>query len=170
MSIQPGGAAGNEEAYHHDDSANDVGLIARHVDARECHVGRADLERDDEVAEGREREWHDAQEYHDRAMHGAEGIASRGADHAAGSDVAEHPFEDAAHDGKRFAGYAMDQRIIIIRKKPNCRNSSAVTPCWMPMTLWSVEKTSLVPEAQLAVVGIVGARMRESVGDCLRAH
>ena len=43
--------------------------------------------------------------------------------------------------GTGSPGYASCQRIIIIRKKPNSRKHSAVTPYWMPMTLWSVEKT-----------------------------
>ena len=38
-------------------------------------------------------------------------------------------------------GYASCQRMIIIRQKPKSRNSKPVTAYWMPMTLWSTEKT-----------------------------
>ena len=44
-------AAGDEEAGEHDQPADHVGLVARHVDAREGHVRRADLQRHDVIAE-----------------------------------------------------------------------------------------------------------------------
>ncbi len=40
-------------------------------------------------------------------------------------------------------GYASCQRISIIRQNPKNRKASPVTAYWMPMTLWSTEKTYL---------------------------
>ena len=67
-----GRAPGNEEAREHHRAAHEVAPVARHVDAREGHVGRADLQRQHEVAEAADRERHDAQEHHDRPVHRAE--------------------------------------------------------------------------------------------------
>ena len=69
-----GGAAGNEEADEHDNAANHVKLVARHVHARESHVRRPNLQRDQVVAERAEGQGHDSQKDHDRAVHRAEGI------------------------------------------------------------------------------------------------
>ncbi len=66
-----GRAARNEEADQHDDAADEERLVARHVDLRERHVRRADLQRHDEIAEGREGQRHDPEEDHDRAVHRA---------------------------------------------------------------------------------------------------
>ena len=45
--------------------------------------------------------------------------------------------------GSALPGKASCQRISIISQKPKNRNSSPVTAYWMPITLWSVEKTYL---------------------------
>ena len=66
-----GGAAGNEKTDEHDDAADKERLVAGHVDLREGHVRRADLERHDEIPEGGEGDRHDAEEDHDRAVHRA---------------------------------------------------------------------------------------------------
>ena len=62
--VQPAwaGAARDEEAGQHDHAAEHIGLVARHVDAREGHVRRADLQRHDVVAERREGQRHDGHE------------------------------------------------------------------------------------------------------------
>ena len=52
-------------------AAEKESLVARHVDFREGHVRRPDLERHDEISEGGKGNWNDAEEDHDRAMHGA---------------------------------------------------------------------------------------------------
>ena len=66
-----GRAARNEKADQHDDATDKERLVARHVDLRESHVRRADLERHDEIAESGEGDRHDAEEDHDRAVHRA---------------------------------------------------------------------------------------------------
>src|SRR5205823_12853773 len=66
-----GRTAGNKETDEHDDAADKKGLIARHVDLRISHVRRADLERHDEITEGRERDRNNPEEDHDRAVHRA---------------------------------------------------------------------------------------------------
>ena len=43
--------------------------------------------------------------------------------------------------GIGWNGYASCQRMTIIKMKPNIRNSRPVTAYWMPITLWSTEKT-----------------------------
>ena len=65
------GAARNEEADQHDEATEEKRLVARHVDFRKGHIRRADLERHDEIPEGGERDRHDAEEDHDRAVHRA---------------------------------------------------------------------------------------------------
>ena len=42
--------------------------------------------------------------------------------------------------GIALPGKASCQRISSMRLKPKSRNSRAVKPYWMPMTLWSCEK------------------------------
>ena len=66
------GAARHEEAGEHDAAADEVHPVARHVELGERHVGRADHQRHHVVAEAADRQRHDAQEHHDRAVHGAE--------------------------------------------------------------------------------------------------
>ena len=66
------GAARHEEAGEHDDAAEEVHPVAHHVELGERHVGRADLQRHHEVAEAADRERHDAEKHHDRAVHRAE--------------------------------------------------------------------------------------------------
>ncbi len=46
-------------------------LVARHVDFREGHVRRADLERHDKISEGGKRHRHNPEKDHDRAVHRA---------------------------------------------------------------------------------------------------
>ena len=58
-----------------------------------------------------------------------------GADSGPKSDCSKFPTI-----GIVWSGYAMDQRIIIIRANPKSMKSRDITPYWMPMTLWSVEK------------------------------
>ena len=72
------GAARQEEARQHDDAAEEEELVARHVDPRERHVRRADLERQHEVAEAADGERHDAEEDHDGAVHRAELVVEVG--------------------------------------------------------------------------------------------
>ena len=67
-----GRAARHEKARQHDDAANPERPEAGRVDLRKRHVRRADLQRHDKIAEGRERHRHDAEENHDRSMHRAE--------------------------------------------------------------------------------------------------
>ena len=69
-----GRAARNEEAGEHDDTADDKRLVTGHVEAREGHVRRADLQRDDEIGKRHEGQGHDRQKHHDRPVHRPEGI------------------------------------------------------------------------------------------------
>ena len=43
--------------------------------------------------------------------------------------------------GTASPGWAICQRMTSIRQNPKNRKHRAVMPYWMPMTLWSVEKT-----------------------------
>ncbi len=43
--------------------------------------------------------------------------------------------------GTGLNGKASCHRMIIIKVKPNSRKSIAVMAYWMPITLWSCEKT-----------------------------
>ena len=69
-----GRAARNEEAAEHQDRADEEENDAAHVQAGEGHVDRADLQRHDEIAEGGKGDGDDAEEHHDRAVHGAERV------------------------------------------------------------------------------------------------
>ena len=53
-------------------------------------------------------------------------------------------------------GKASCHRMIIIREKPNSRKSMAVIAYWMPITLWSTEKTYV--RRKLSFVFVVGVR------------
>ena len=91
-------AAGNEKAHQHHHAAKKKRMIARHVDARKRHVRRADHERHDVVAKRGERQRHDAEENHDRAVHRAEGIVKVGGNRAAGRRLAEDFFQQRPDD------------------------------------------------------------------------
>ena len=83
--VQPvGGAARREEAGQHDHAAGEVEPVAGQVQPRERHVGRADLQRHDVVAERAEGQRHDAEEHHDGAVHRAEPVVELGRDRAPG--------------------------------------------------------------------------------------
>src|ERR1700730_4591820 len=84
-----GRAARNEEAADHDDAANRKRPEAGRVHFWECHVRRADLERNDEVAECRKCQRHDAEKDHDRAVHSAERIVTFWRHHAVGKRADE---------------------------------------------------------------------------------
>ena len=84
-------------------AADHVGLVARHVDAREGHVRRSDLQRHDVVAERGEGQRHDGQEHHDRAVHRAEGIVKVRRHDALGRHVAEDRGQQRAHQRHRLA-------------------------------------------------------------------
>ena len=75
-------AAHDKERDHHEDATDEEAPEARHIDPRESHVGRADLQRHHEIAEGREGHRHNAEEHHDRAVHGAERIIAVRRQHA----------------------------------------------------------------------------------------
>ena len=84
---RPAGARGalrHEEARQHHDAADEVHPVAHHVELGERHVGRADLQRHHEVAEPADRERHDAEEDHDRAVHRPELVVELGQHDAAG--------------------------------------------------------------------------------------
>jgi hypothetical protein len=72
------GAARHHEARKHHDAADEVDPIAHHIELGERHIGRADLQRRDEVAEAAHRERHDAEEHHDGAVHRAELVVELG--------------------------------------------------------------------------------------------
>ena len=65
-------AARREEAGEHDYATHEVHPVARHVELGKRHVGRPDLERDDEVAEAADRKRYNPEKHHDGAVHGAE--------------------------------------------------------------------------------------------------
>ena len=64
----------HEERGAHDYSAEKIDPIANHVQLREGHVHRPDLEGRDVVSESSEAERHDAEEDHDGAVHGTEHV------------------------------------------------------------------------------------------------
>ena len=101
-------AAGDEEACQHDHAAGEKTLEADHVDAREGHVRRADLQRHDVVAEGREGERHNREEDHDGAVHGAERVVEVRRHDAAGNHhlalFAQNPLQENTDQGNGLAG------------------------------------------------------------------
>ena len=76
------------------DAAAEVHPVAHHVELRERHVGRADLERHHEVAETADRQRHDAEKHHDRAVHRAELVVELGEHDAARRLVGPEPAAD----------------------------------------------------------------------------
>ena len=97
-------AARNEEAHQHDQAAEKIRLITRHVDARKRHVRRANHQRHHVIAERRERQRHDAEKHHDRPVHRAEGIVKLRRNRAvAGHRRPEHFFQQRAEQRNRLA-------------------------------------------------------------------
>jgi hypothetical protein len=88
--------SGDEEADQHDHAADDEGPVAQHVELRERHVGRADLQRHEVVAEAADRKRYHAEENHHGAVHGPELVVELG-EHDAVRRV--RLAEQAAQDG-----------------------------------------------------------------------
>ena len=74
------GAAFDEERREDDDRREQEDLVAEPIDPREHHVVRADHERDQVVAEGRDQDRHRDPEDHDRAVVGHERVVVGGRD------------------------------------------------------------------------------------------
>ena len=91
-------AARNEKAHKHHHAASRKGLVAGHVDARESHVHRADLQWHHVVAERGKGQWHHRQEHHDRAVHGPEGVVEIRGHHATLGHITEHRLQHPTHD------------------------------------------------------------------------
>ena len=72
------GPAGDEKAAEHREATEDEAPVARHVDLREGHVRRPDLERQHEISESADGEGHHAEEDHDGAVHRAELVVELG--------------------------------------------------------------------------------------------
>ena len=75
--VRPAGFRGSgfhEERGAHDDTTDQVDPVADHVQLREGHVHRTDLEGRNVVSEGTETKRHNAEEDHDRAVHRTEHI------------------------------------------------------------------------------------------------
>ena len=83
------GAPFDKEANEHDQPADDVSLIAGHVDARKGHIRRPDLQGDDEIAKGGKGRWHDRHEHHNGPVHCAERIVQVGRNYSFGGSVTE---------------------------------------------------------------------------------
>ena len=97
-------AAGNEKAHQHDQAAEHISLVTRHVHARKRHVRRANHQRHDIIAERRERQRHNRQKHHDRAVHRAERIVKLRRHHAVGGRLAEDFCQKRPDDRNRRAG------------------------------------------------------------------
>ena len=96
-------AAGNEEAHQHHHAAEEISLIAGHVDARKRHVRRANHQRHDVIAKRGERQRHDAQKHHDRPVHRAEGIVKVGRNRAAWPPAGRGLFQQRPEERHRLA-------------------------------------------------------------------
>ena len=79
-----GRSAGNKKAAEHYRAADPERPKAGRVYFRECHVRGADLQRDNEVSEGRKCYRHNSEKDHDRAVHRAEGVVPLRRHHAVG--------------------------------------------------------------------------------------
>ena len=105
--------AGREEAGEHDDAAHGVEPVAGEVDAWERHVGRADLQRYDVVAERAHRQRHDAEEHHDRAVQRPEPVVHLWGDPGCPARIRKLPahddHEDEAHQEEEEAGEAVEK-------------------------------------------------------------
>ena len=81
------------------------------------------------------------QKHHDRAVHGTERIVKIGVIFPSGIEPGPKMYgSNLPITGNCWPGYAICQRIIIIKQKPKNKNLRAVRTYWIPMTLWSVEK------------------------------
>ena len=70
-------APGHEEGHQHGDGPGQVEPVAQRVEAREGHVGRADLQRHDVVGQATEGERAGEQVQHQAAVHGEERVELR---------------------------------------------------------------------------------------------
>ncbi len=73
-----GGAARDEEADRHQQPGGEIDPVAGGVETREGHLGSADVERHQVIAEGAGQERDDGEEDHDRAVHGHELVVELG--------------------------------------------------------------------------------------------
>ena len=69
-----GGPSGQEEGEQHQQAARKIDPVGGHVQAGEGHVRRADLQGQDIIAESPDAERDHAEEDHDGAMHGPQGV------------------------------------------------------------------------------------------------
>ena len=101
----------HDEAGEHQQAAQQVALVADHVQTGEGHVRCADLQGDDIVAEGADPDGHDGQENHDGSVHRAERVVEI-RKHDAGNSrrvladpqIAQDCLEQPTDDRQRFAG------------------------------------------------------------------
>ena len=130
------GATGDKETDQHDHTADREALVTGHVDSRERHIRRANLQGNHVIAERGKRQRNNAKEHHDRSVHRTKGIVQIGghgvADNFPGASTvpgAASPSIECRSDpitGMALPGYASCQRISIIREKPKNRKTKAV--------------------------------------------
>ena len=75
---RPGGSSLNRKARKHEQSGGERHPERGHVEAREGHVVRTDLERDEQIAEDPHQQRHDREEDHDGAVHGDQRVVELG--------------------------------------------------------------------------------------------
>jgi hypothetical protein len=160
----------NEETNEHDQASNHVKLVAGHVDARKGHVRRADLERNQVVAEGGERQRHDGQEHHDRAVHGAKGVVEVRRDHPFGRGAAEQPGQQRSHHGHWLARMgdlpAHHQHQAEAEQQKTQGGQTVLNADDLVVRGEDV----CAPETRLFVARFMNLGMRNCLGRCLHVH
>ena len=110
-------ALGGQEARGGDQAAEEEQPVAEHVQTRERHVGRADLQRHDDVGET-EEQWRREQQQHDRAVHGEELVVElvvddlRAGREQLGTDQQRHDTADQEPRERRDEVHLADQLVI----------------------------------------------------------
>ena len=118
-------AVGHEERCDQDEESDEGGPEGHHVEAREGHVFRADLNGQKVIAEAREWRIGENEEHHDRAVHGHQREVILGRDDAAGRAVRRKFVEqrnrgrtpgqvDAHEPGEHHAGDYGDERQAVV--------------------------------------------------------
>ena len=119
-----GGTLRREEARGGDQAAEQEQPVAEHVEARERHVGRADLQRHDDVGEAEEQRRREQQQ-HDRAVHGEQLVVELLVDDLLarvgqlGADQHGHEAADQEPRERRDQVHLADQLVVGRREDPD---------------------------------------------------
>src|SRR5690606_13552941 len=127
-----GGAALHEQGARHDREGERQDPEAQVVHAGQCHVRRADLQRNHPVGETHERR-HDGAEHHHQAVHGGHLVEELGADdlHAGREQLgANHHGEEATQEEHRKTEPQVHRAdVLVVGGKEPAANTFSGTVC-----------------------------------------